>query len=848
MSIADCSRMRNPGTIESAWPWIDGANSGVNPITYGFIITLDKQAVLWVYGAGVTSTFRYAWYDVAGNSFFSAFGSFSLRDEESSNYSLNPLGRSAHIVMRDRILLFCDRGALIWDTTSPISAPTGTPRHAGVRPPSSIFVSVNTTSPGFFPGAKACHITAIIRKKFSDGYEAVSAPMYASQARSLVNATAGVLDIQVNFFATSVAAGDVLELYRTRLQDYADGPGSVDTGSDYYLFRSVTLTSANVAARLVAFLDYCPDSGLGQALYTNQGVQGASAAAFPPPTATAAAAFRGYAFAGNVTYSAKIKVRVPVFWGLLNLGASTTMTVRKSSVGNRFVTGNITSGLNTITGVSSADMVGITVGQLVFVTPSRFSPSVTEIIAVGASTITLSTNATSSGTGVTEAFVDTFRLRLNGGVGSTLVCPSGSVDGLAQQLSANFETFLLSRVYSELKPANVTGAFSQAGTEAVISSGYVHGDNTQYETFTVTATNGANYVPAIPAFENGDVPLFFDRTPQPNLLVWSEENQPENWPVLNSVPVGKGEIYALASTRDALWIFASDGLWRLSGTGGSAGAGFDWRVDPVDSTISLSGPQAFCTVRDNVYAYTNRGFVEIDSSGNVRELSQGRINDILPGPPWSTPNYSATSAIFCVSDEAADEIILRDAASPSGKVWVYNTLTDTFVTDQTSDGTLSPVHGAFSRTLQRVILVQASTGSPGNLYTQFSNFSTTGNFAPWLVKYQPVSHGNPFTVTQWQNVDLAFELPNTSTTVAVSAFANSTLMGTRNVTTGLTQDTSIFSRTSFTVPRTSPAVANNIAFSFSVPAGQALSVSSGTMKLQGFAIYYSDPTDQRKNR
>ena len=69
-----------------------------------------------------------------------------------------------------------------------------------------------------------------------------------------------------------------------------------------------------------------------------------------------------------------------------------------------------------------------------------------------------------------------------------------------------------------------------------------------------------------------------------NRLYFSDPDEPESVPLLNYVDIGaqQSPILALVPLRNALLVFKSDGVWRVTGYGPT-----NWTVDPLDPTMRL---------------------------------------------------------------------------------------------------------------------------------------------------------------------------------------------------------------------------------------------------------------------
>lgn len=827
--------IRNPGALETAPAWISKSTA----FTAGaaiYVVPFGQYALL-VYFHTTSLVPQYFWVDLATGA--TVVGSIQfLSNEQANNQTLNTLGRLSASTIRNRIVFTTGGNTVfLWDASAAPTFPIA--RTAGLLPPAVCFAFASTTTTtGAIKGTTACMVTAILRRKYADGYEIVSAPAPGIFVYNGVTSPAVITSF--NTFTSGYAqVGDVLETYRTRSQPTTTG-GGTNPGGDYYLSATRTLTSGDLSSGY-QFNDTCPDENMGQALYTNEGLSGAAGTAFPPPTCRSIATFKGCTFYLNRTDPPTLKFRVPVYWGTMgNSSTGFNAFVRANGIGVRTVRGTTTIGSPTITGVSAGDIVGIVIGQQAPNSIGSTFPPAAIVTAVGASTITFNGNALTAGAATVD-IADQIVMdgSICGADNFSLFVYNG---GIGRNFSQNLRFGqALDQIYTQTTPAAIDPSTSPAG-DLVISRLIITAQNNP---ITIRATNGANFVPPLPKLELNETALSFAVTNVPNGLSWSEQNQPENVPPLNTAFCGSGEIYAAFSTRDALWIFASDGLWRLSGTGGDVAGGFDWRIDPVDSTLSLAGPQAGCVLRDTVYAYTNRGLVSIDSSGEVKEISQGRINDLLPGPPWSTPTWNVANAMFLVADETNDEIVMREPLGVNGRIWIYNTLTDAFTLDfpDTSSSTGASTFGIYSRFLQSVLVQNTNQG------TLIAPLGTTYKVA--IAAFQPLYADNPFVLRHWQSLNVAFSTASAGINQIICYLNAPKIFSSTGVNAGAISLTSSAvgrdpnaERASWGIPRDSPAVANSIGVSLFIGNGGETSKKV----LQGIALDYVDLTPQRKSR
>lgn len=826
MSLALNAYMRNPGTIEASRYW----NLVISLAGLGTPTTPE----LWMLGFGnsplaatiyriTTGEWACTWFAVSGAGGTGSDYLYTDLGYPSGRQHLPLDGRFGYATTGQHTMLLGALGVMAFDYTNPSTSGQRTPRQAGLYPPyylNPVSTASDTTAGAIAP-LKQFTAVAILRRKFTgENYELVSAPTPATGYFNLSTSTYDVaIAFGVFFDPAFVRVGDVVEIYRTRTQSFTTTPSVtfVAPGADYLLCAARPLTSADISASSTEIVSYASDASLGEPLYTNDGLQGGGAIAKVPPTSSCVAKFKNYTFYFRTYDPPQVSFQQLFNWS--NTG-SANAAVRGNTFGSLTLAGTTTASSNSVTSVSTANMVGVVIGQYVIGTGI---PTLTKITATGATGFTMSAAATTSVSGGTLTVYD--QIEIDG--------VSGRVGTFSELTSLPYGTskYLVSCLSLTNPPTSANALFFVPAQPVVISRKDFFGDPADASKYTMTirTTRGNLLVPALPRIELGETANTYTAKLNKNGFMWSEENQPENVPPDNFAFCGSGEIYACASTRDALWIFASDGLWRLSGTGGQAGRSYDWRIDPVDSTLSISGPQAVCVLRDTVYAYTNRGFVSIDSTGAVREISSGRIGDLLPGPPWSAPTYTGTTAMFLVADIENDEVRFREPGTATGITWIYNTLTDSFTQDTVTTNPL--FYGIYSEAIRGVLTSQyAGSGIIGS--------PTSTVFRPLDVTWQPIFAETPFVQHHWQTVDLAVD----DTTANVNLYLNGsgTTVGTQTVTPG---GTSVYSRAGWMVPRNAPAVANNIGIRVLGP-----DLAATAMKLQGIAVRYVNITEQRGKR
>jgi len=786
-SAIDCF-MRQPGVLESSRVKFDfqaTGQGGSGPQVSAEIIPSDVLMLQLFNAAGVG---YWEWFDA------STFNAAAM-----TGFAWPVDGTCTWTRSRNRFVANALQGLQTFDYTSPTTLAQRTPRMTGLPAVALSAVITGGAGSALPPNTHATCI-AIVRRTYPDGYQVVSATSFPSDSTSFTGGTI-TTDLQYTVLWFQVPdnpflAGDVIEIYRTRLQanPTANGIGATSCDSTYYMTTTHTITSADISASFARFNDSIPDTGFGKELYTNLGIGGGYATRLSPPLAKCLTTFKGYTFAFNITEAAQIVLSVLGGIGV----ADTTITTaspawRQNLIGARTLVGGGTAtiGSPVITGVAAADLVGLRIGQQLIFDPHWVSGS-PSITAIGATTITVSLTAGSSGA-VTGAFYDVLLI-------------NGAIYSYQGQLS-------LTAAQEEI-PVQMSGGISasnltmQAASLAYFSSTHVNAPTaTTFSiatlraglaptTFTISATNGQSYQPALPEYTA--TPLLISPVAATNGYAWTEEQEPDGWSVANRGRIGSSDIVAAAPTRDALWIFTlRNGLWRLYGNGGAVGAeGFDWSVDPVDSTISIAGPQAWDVLRDTVYAYTNRGLVAISDNGIDDTLSQGVINDLLPGPFYSTQNL-----IQVVADEENDEIWVYDGThayvwSFLAKAWVQNTQ----LAPSVPNGSYATT---FWQQIKSVVIVEDAAARARYFNPAFDSFVQMS----W--DYQPLYFEDPFATKQWVDTTWVFTnefaekfIPYVQTIVRFNG--QSYFGNVAPVSNGAD------ARVTYMVPRNSPAIANAI--------------------------------------
>jgi len=207
--------------------------------------------------------------------------------------------------------------------------------------------------------------------------------------------------------------------------------------------------------------------------------------------------------------------------------------------------------------------------------------------------------------------------------------------------------------------------------------------------FQVYATHGDEYDPELPEpyTDNTSGTLTTSGEPSvqdnwPHAVFWSKRDQPEHVTLGSYFQIGgeKSAIMNMKATREGLYIFKEDGIYRLSGHGELSG----FRVDEHDLSHKAISHDCYAVFDDTIYTVTSRGFVAVSASG-VRLLSSPFIGDLMELDlrelinqsasdfygTWAAPNPKAQEIVFGLGDSSDQGV--------SGSVFVYSAKTQTWV-------------------------------------------------------------------------------------------------------------------------------------------------------------------------
>lgn len=811
---------RSPGIIENLPAWATRATIPSDAgTTAAFLIATPGPYMLVVFN--VTAGWKYCWFDqTSGAQLFGGAQNLSFaRGATTFNQSI-PLTTQpgfTSAIVGQQIFLNTYSNVLVWDTYTPTSTLTATPRPAGMPVPN---ISDITSVAGVaLPANSYAHYVAIAKRTVGDKV-IVSAPSAAISAVADIGqcAVQVVVKLGIGGGFCQFNVGDTIELYRTVSKPsgisavYASFQRGEEAGSEYRKATSYVLTADDVDANSNStIVDNTPDTSLGEALYTNQAIAGAAAAASIPPAVELLTGYKGFLFGFGVTRTPSLLVRPTGFWGISETSMSSAEV--SSGEGRVLLTGaTYSNGGTTVSLSPTSQLAWLKPGMAVFGTGLTGQT----ITAIGGSSFTISPAASAAGSSVAVSVMDLILHSVDGGAVQTQFIEDW--DNLVSGLAGSSYNLLLECLSLKLPPYSASGGVFRSQPTDGFTLSTRHGMDTRAP-MTLQISRGDNWDPRMPG------PLDTARSVpyevKPADMVWSEGGAPESWPRIQRDTFARGTPCAVASTRDAMIIGYTDAIWRVSGTGGTAGKGYDWRADPIATNITFNGSQVLAVLSDVVYAQSSDGLLGISDSA-IQRITQGRVHDQLDCPPWTDGPYTVSTARFTIADEEHNEILFREPSASGGRMWIYNTNTDRLSQTISHE---SPFHGDYSRFLRLPLVVGRDGSSTWTVKAQ------SGSMANFSMTYATVYADNPFAQRHWQTLNVSAE---TAGSVTVTATFNGVSGGSRTLGAD--------GRVAFEVPRNAPAIGNTLQVALSVTAG------GNSVKLNGFALDYRDHTERRRTR
>ena len=162
-----------------------------------------------------------------------------------------------------------------------------------------------------------------------------------------------------------------------------------------------------------------------------------------------------------------------------------------------------------------------------------------------------------------------------------------------------------------------------------------------------------------------------------NGLMWSKNGQPEHVPSAHLEFVGSKNFEGrrILALRDSVFILKDDGVFRLTGSGGS------WSIEPLDTSTRIIAPDSAVVVNNQIFALCDQGIVTISDIG-VQVISRPIEDQVIR---LISEDYEALKTqSFGLAYDTDRKFVLFTIATDSDnfptQAFVYNTFTQAWTT------------------------------------------------------------------------------------------------------------------------------------------------------------------------
>lgn len=433
---------------------------------------------------------------------------------------------------------------------------------------------------------------------------------------------------------------------------------------DLQLVLQVTPSSGDISAHYLTATDITPYSLMREALYTNQGVEGAENANYPPPACLDFDVFKGSTFYANTKQHQQITVTL-ISVGLPELGYYDDATVGTTNGSPNLTTIADTSGLRVGmrcvgTGIpSDSRILQITSGTTLTMTKNATATATVAVQfqdGIGFGTRTYFGGSTSdytkdqfkietgysAGQNINETslnLIDTVNRSSSGPMYGYYQSGTNDLPGVIrfEERELGGEDLIVSSTLSTcwspaLNAQRNISAISIANPTVITSVG--HGLSTNdtiqiYGTNSTPALSGEYTVTVLTAdtftvpvnvtgagtsgYWNSTVGLVTTNAEvRQNRVYVSKPNQPESVPLYRYFDIGSANfpIQRVKSLRDGIIFFKADGIFRITGE-----TFVNMAVTVLDSTVVLLAPESVATLANQIFAMTSQGIVSVTDSG-----------------------------------------------------------------------------------------------------------------------------------------------------------------------------------------------------------------------------------------
>ncbi len=509
----------------------------------------------------------------------------------------------------------------------------------------------------------------------------------ASGTFSFKTTRQGIYEFTVPSDISNVSQQWFYQIYRTS----QSGSASISPTADFRLIDQVLLTSAEISAHFVTYIDEVDDVLVEFApeLYTNPNSrEGELQANYRPPLCDDMALFNNYVFYANCETRQTLEVDVIDAGALaaadyieIKIDAVTRRYVAQAGVGNRTVKAD---SITNSGGDLRIDYVahGLTNGETIYIsTITGGSLTAGSYFVVSAATDTFKISLTSGGSpiaysavtelyfeGVTNGTYPIFQLDKTSATVSAQL--RNTAQGIVKAINRDQSSLIYANYTSGITDTPGKMQFTAKGFTGVI---YVRANS---------AAAGAAFYPVLPSSFASGTQVFSKNDDQPNVVYISKVGEPEAVPYVNQIPVGSRNkaIKRIFALRNSIIVLKEDGVFKITGDNP-----INFTVTILDNTVQVVAANSGATLNNQVYFLAINGIcVATDSAVEiVSRRIENRIENII-----GLSNISAiTSAVAYDSDRTYRISTAFPNDSTKTITYFHNSINDTWTeSDQLFNG------------------------------------------------------------------------------------------------------------------------------------------------------------------
>ena len=500
--------------------------------------------------------------------------------------------------------------------------------------------------------------------------------------------------------------------------------------SDFKLTEELTLTSAQITARVVFYSDDIDDILLGAELYTNQNSrEGELQANTRAPKAEDVTLYKGYTLYGNCVTRQLLNFNVidpsllaQADWIEIKVDATTRRYVARTGVGNqtRLSQGVSGAGPVVVTYVAHGFLTGYTV-YISNVTGGTYANQTVTLTGVTADTFTFTPTGTGSPTamefqGVTDGTNPIFYLSQSS---SLSVRIRDTAQGIVKAINRDTSSLIYAQYISGTNDIPGQMSLQAKGFTGII---YLRAN---------TTTSAAAFSPVLPTSFASGTQIYSRNDELPHVFFSSKLNEPEAVPLVNFFTVGarNKEILRIVALRDSLIVLKQDGVFRVTGDSVS-----NFNVTVLDSTVICVAPSSVDLLNNQAIFLSNQGVCLVTES-SVQIVSR-KIEDVIQPILGQTNIAAVTSGV----GYETERLYLLTTSDPNDtdatNVWAFNVLTESWTQWDTlfSQAAIGPEDRLYyffseSNSIQRERKYQTRTDYTGPSYAVTASSVASDGFS-----------------------------------------------------------------------------------------------------------------------